>query len=79
MGYDVDKYKLNIGDATKYLKWDGATLTIKGLIGDITLDNTGFIKTSGKDSYADTDAGFWLGYDVDKYKLNIGNATNFLK
>ncbi|MCK4447769.1 MAG: hypothetical protein KAW56_11910, partial [Candidatus Marinimicrobia bacterium] len=79
LGYDVDKYKLNIGDATKYLKWDGATLTIKGLIGDITLDNTGFIKTSGKDSYADTDAGFWLGYDVDKYKLNIGNATKYIK
>lgn len=33
----------------------------------------------GKDSYANTVAGFWLGYDVDKYKLNIGNASNWIK
>jgi len=96
LGYDVDKYKLNIGDATKYLKWDGAALTIKGLVssdalsalnadlgtitaGNITLNASGFIRTTGKDSYADTDAGFWLGYDIDKYKLNIGDATKYLK
>ena len=79
LGYDVDKYKLNIGDATKYIKWDGAILTIKGLIGDITLDNAGFIRTSGKDSYADTDAGFWLGYDTDAYKLNIGDTNHYIK
>lgn len=47
--------------------------------GDITLDDEGFIRTAGKDSYADTTAGFWLGYDTDKYKLNIGNATDYLK
>ena len=72
-------YKLNIGDATHYLKWDGAVLTIKGLVGDITLENTGFIRTSGKDSYADPDSGFWLGYDVDTYKLNIGDTNHYLK
>ena len=72
-------YKLNIGDATHYLKWDGAILTVKGLIGDITLNTTGFIRTSGKDSYADTTAGFWLGYDGGAYKLNIGSSVNWLK
>jgi len=72
-------YKLNIGDATHYLKWDGAKLTIKGLVGDITLENTGFIRTSGKDTYADPDSGFWLGYDVDRYKLNIGDTNYYLK
>jgi len=47
--------------------------------GNITLNTSGFIRTTGKDSYASTIAGFWLGYDVDKYKLNIGNATKYLK
>lgn len=47
--------------------------------GDITLNSSGFIRTSGKTSYDSAVAGFWLGYDVDKYKLNIGNATNYLK
>lgn len=48
-------------------------------IGNIILGNTGYIRTTGKDSYASVVAGFWLGYDIDKYKLYIGNATNYLK
>jgi len=47
--------------------------------GDITLDNSGFIRTSGKTSYADIDAGFWLGYVDGKYKLNIGSSASYLK
>ena len=47
--------------------------------GDITLNSSGFIRTSGKTSYDSTVAGFWLGYDVDKYKLNIGNASRYIK
>ena len=30
LGYDVDKYKLNIGNASRYLKWTGTALEIKG-------------------------------------------------
>jgi len=95
LGYNVDKYKLNIGNATKYLKWDGAALTIKGLVsldnlsalnadlgtitaGNITLNATGFIRSSGK-TYGDAVAGFWMGYNVDKYKLHIGTNTQYLK
>ena len=48
-------------------------------IGNIILGNTGYIRTTDKDNYADETAGFWLGYDVDKYKLNIGNASHYLK
>jgi len=47
--------------------------------GSITLNSSGFICTSGKTSYADADAGFWLGYDTDAYKFNIGNASRYLK
>ena len=32
-----------------------------------------------KESYASEVAGIWLGKDDDKYKLNIGNATKYLK
>ncbi len=95
LGYDVDKYKFNIGVASKYLKWDGAALTIKGLVsadalsalnadlghitaGDITLNTAGFIRTTGKTSYASVVAGFWLGYD-GAYKLNLGNANSWIK
>lgn len=95
LGYDVDKYKLNIGDATKYLKWDGGALSVKGLTsvdnlsainanlgtitaGNITLNTSGFIRSSGK-TYGDAVAGFWMGYNVDKYKLHIGTNTEYLK
>lgn len=46
--------------------------------GDITLNSSGFIRTSGKTSYDSEVAGFWLGYSAG-YKLNIGNATRYLK
>jgi len=52
------------------------SLAITG--GGITLQGGGAIKSYGKDSYTDTTAGFFLGYDSG-YKLNIGNATDYLK
>ncbi len=58
---------------------DRLNITNVADIGNIILGNTGYIRTTGKDSYADETAGLWLGYDVDKYKLNIGNAENYLK
>jgi hypothetical protein len=47
-------------------------------IGNIILGNTGYIRTTDKDSYESAVAGFWLGYS-DGYKFNIGNATHYLK
>ena len=41
------------------------------------LDNNEIVLN--KVSYADETAGIWMGYDVDKYKLNIGNALNWIK
>jgi hypothetical protein len=49
------------------------------LAGGITMGTAGYIRTSGKDNYADTTAGIFLGYDTDAYKLNIGDATKSLK
>ena len=65
LGYATDLYGIAIGESTKYLKYDSTNgLRIKGTItgSDITLDTGGFIKTSGKDGYADDTAGFFLGY-----------------
>jgi len=72
-------YKMNIGNADHWMKWTGTELIVKGLFGDITLRSDGFIRTDGKDNYADPTAGFFLGYDGGAYKLNIGNATKYLK
>lgn len=56
------------------------TLTNNLVIGSrLTLNTTGFINTTGKTTYADNDAGVFLGYDAGAYKLNIGNATQFVK
>jgi len=46
--------------------------------GDITLDSDGFICSSGK-TYGAALAGFWMGYNIDKYKLHIGTNTQYLK
>ena len=44
----------------------------------ITLANAGAIKL-GKVSYADTDAGFWLGKGGVNALFNIGDATSYFK
>ena len=44
----------------------------------ITLANAGAIK-QGKVSYADTDAGFWLGEGGVNALFNIGDATSYFK
>lgn len=81
LGYDGGAYKFNLGNDTNYIKWDGSDLTIEAPMSadSITLDTDGYVKTTGKDNYADTTAGFWLGYDTTAYKLNLGDATDYLK
>lgn len=81
LGYDTDVYKFNLGNDTQYIKWDGTNLTIEGgiSVNTITLDTDGYIRTIGKDNYADTTAGFFFGYDTGAYKLNIGDTDNYLK
>jgi len=51
--------------------------------GNITLDSNGFIRTVGKDNYADATAGLFLGYDGEfpngEYKFNLGTDTHHIK
>ena len=46
---------------------------------NIVLNNSGKFYTQNKTAFTDNDAGFFLGYDSTAHKLNIGNASNFLK
>ncbi len=46
---------------------------------NIVLNNNGKFYTQNKTAFTDNDAGFFLGYDSTAHKLNIGNASNFLK
>ena len=58
---------------------DKLNITNLADIANMQLGVTGYIRTTGKTSYASTVAGIWLGYSVDGYKLNIGDATKYLK
>lgn len=55
------------------------TATTVALAGGLTIGTTGSIKTTGKISYTSSASGIWMGYDTSNYKLNIGNATDYLK
>ena len=46
---------------------------------NMVLNNSGQFYTTNKTAYSDNDAGFFLGYDSGAHKLNIGNASNYLK
>jgi len=43
--------------------------------GNMTLDASGFIKTTGATGYNNGN-GIWLGYDTDAYKMSIVNGNN---
>jgi hypothetical protein len=43
------------------------------------VNSSGKIYSTGKSSYASTTNGFFLGYDTDGYKLNIGGSAKYLK
>jgi len=55
------------------------TATTVALDGGLTVGSTGSISTIGKVSYTSSASGIWMGYDTSNYKVNIGNATNYIK
>ena len=61
-------------------KLTNATITGKAFVDTgLEIDTAGYLRTASKTSYSDTDAGFWLGMDSSVHKLNIGNASNYIK
>ena len=73
--------KLNVTSLSAVTANTGA-LTVNGKLSvgsQIELGTNAYINTAGKTSYADTDAGIYLGYDAGAYKFNIGDDTYFMK
>lgn len=77
MGYSDSGavYKFSFGTSTVGITWDGSVLRIKG--GGLDVGTDGYVR-GGKTSYADTTAGFFLGYDSSAYKLKIGTSTKYI-
>ena len=61
-------------------KLTNAVLTGKAFVDTgLEIDTAGYVRTASKTQYTDTDAGFWLGMDNSVHKLNIGDASNYIK
>lgn len=88
----VNAGDLIVGQLTgSYVHWDASaetltvngSLTLGGLVGNsITVGTDGHINSSGKDTFADTSAGFFLGWDTvsgSAYKFAVGDASKYLR
>jgi len=52
---------------------------ITAAAGGLELQGGGRIFSNGKSSYASVGPGFFIGWDADKHKINIGDGTSFWK
>jgi len=65
------------GGSSNYTFWNGQTLTMQGNISINPLGGNGIY--SGKTSYSDNTAGWFLGLNSTTPVLNIGSSTNYIK
>ena len=77
IGNDSGTPRFNLGEANKYLKWDGSTLNIKGgiqgdLAGGLTVGSSGWI--AGGQTQYNNGTGFFIGYQSG-YKFSLGNPS----
>ena len=78
-GANITAYKLNLGDATNYLKWDGSTLNVAGTIamtGSSTIGSTAAstIETNANGANQDSTTDI-LGGNLTGTVGNTANAT----
>ena len=66
---------LDYADKTNTILQTGTTITGGGIV----LSNGGAIRSFSKLSYTSIAAGFWIGYEAGKYKLNVGGNTSYFK
>lgn len=87
LGKDGANYKFSIGSASGYMRWTGTQLEISGNLDSGTITTTtisasefinGSVR-SGKTSYADAAAGYWLGVDGSTGKFHIGDSLNYMR
>lgn len=85
----ADAGDLLLGQLTgSYMQWDAsaAALNINGSIflggsdaNSLEVGEDGNIHSAGKTTYADQDPGFFMGWDTDAHKLNIGAERSYLQ
>lgn len=80
--FGADATKTNVEGwvhASDVTKIDGGDIYTDSItVRKITLDSAGYLKTTGKDSYADVTAGIWMGYSSGAYKLMIGDSLHYV-
>jgi len=47
--------------------------------GSLVIADDGSIRSNSKSTYADTDAGFWIGWNSTAHMVNVGNASSYFK
>lgn len=69
-----------VGGSITGVDFSGSTFTGVTMTGSEFISTPiGSIHSLDKDTYADTTSGFFLGYDSGLYKLNIGDANDYIK
>ena len=71
MGYDTDAYKVNIGDAASYIKWDGTDLTISG---ELTA-STGAIGGWTIDTNSIYSGNVYIRSDESRFEINVDESV----
>lgn len=65
-----------VGEELSALKAFTGSLSVTGTL---TMGTSGKIISTGKDGYANTTAGFFMGWDTDAYKLDIGTTAQHIR
>ena len=75
LGYDIDKYKLSIGDTTtgNYLTWDGTDLIVND---SILSNNTFFGDGNDGDVTISSDTNFTADIYANNFTVQVGNTVD---
>ena len=73
LGYSGSAYKFSLGDATKYLRWDGSTLTFTGALSGATGTFSGTVSASNISGGTFTGASIAIGSSAGGSVLNVVN------
>ena len=73
-----DPYKLNVGDATNYIKWDGSTMTVAGTISMVagTIGSTAVGTIESRANGANQDSTSSIQSGTTAANVGLGNVTD---
>lgn len=78
LGYSGGAYKFSVGDATKYLRWDGSTLTFTGALSAATGTFSGTLSASSITSGTLTAASIVIPSSAGGDLINIGYSGTII-